>query len=400
LVTIRRWRWAVAAAVAAVVAVALGTAGGPAALGQNAAAKAKAARGKGRGVPPRKAPNAADPLAKPVANDAAAAGKPAPAGTYHFKLKVHAFDDAPLAALYYPATKQDANAPAVLLVHEKDRSNQDFEDSIPDLKGVGLAEHLQSVGYAVMALDLRGYGANPRRAMSDRDWRLMVDDLQAAYQFLVDRHNRGELNLAKLGVVALGEGANLAAAWAYQPGGAVSSEGRVTDLSGMALVSPLPEGEGYAFPTLMNALAPRIPVMLIAGERDAASHDVVKRVKANVEKTRQNKVEMVPSSLHGYKLLRLEPRAATSIAKFLEGTVKLRAIDWEPRYNLTPIDYTDIQVVRHKRADDQEKEKAADEAKEKAKDQAKEKAKDQEKANAKDAPKGGGEPPAPKKGAR
>ena len=41
---------------------------------------------------------------------------------------------------------------------------------------------------------------------------MMVDDLQAAYQFLVDRHNRGKLNLAKFGVLALGEGANLAAA--------------------------------------------------------------------------------------------------------------------------------------------------------------------------------------------
>ena len=66
----------------------------------------------------------------------------------------------------------------------------------------------------------------------------MVDDLQAAYQFLVDRHNRGELNLARLGVVGLGEGANLAAAWAYLPGGGVSTEGRVTDIAGLVLVSP------------------------------------------------------------------------------------------------------------------------------------------------------------------
>ena len=34
----------------------------------------------------------------------------------------------------------------------------------------------------------------------------MVNDLQAAYQFLVDRTNRGELNLAKLGVVGAGRG--------------------------------------------------------------------------------------------------------------------------------------------------------------------------------------------------
>ena len=66
----------------------------------------------------------------------------------------------------------------------------------------------------------------------------MVGDLQSAYLFLLDRHNRGELNLAKLGVVALGDGANLAAAWAYQPGAAITSEGRPSDLSALALRAP------------------------------------------------------------------------------------------------------------------------------------------------------------------
>jgi len=289
------------------------------------------------------------------------------------------FDETPLAASYYPALKQDTSAPVALLVHEKDRSGKDFEDPIADLKNQGLAEHLQAEGYAVVVLDLRGYGDNPRRAVSDRDWKVMVDDLQSVYQFLIDRHNRGELNLAKLGVVAVGEGANLVAAWAHQPGGAVSSEGRVTDLSGMALISPLAEGEGYAFPTLMNSLASRIPVMLAAGDRDAASHDTVKRVKAGVEKTRQNKVELFPSSLHGSKLLRLEPKAVTAVVKFLDSTVKLRATDWQPRYNLTPVSYSDIQVVRHGKADADAKEKP----KEKTKDTPKEPEKDAPKADAK-----------------
>jgi len=76
----------------------------------------------------------------------------------------------------------------------------------------GVAEHLQGQGYAVLAVNLRGQGANVRKAPTPQDWRLMIDDLQAAYQFLVDRHNRGKLNLSKFGVLALGEGANLAAA--------------------------------------------------------------------------------------------------------------------------------------------------------------------------------------------
>ena len=146
----------------------------------------------------------------------------APIGSYYYRLKLHTYDNASLAAAYFPA-KIETGTPVVLLVHEKDRSSKDFEDPIAELKNQGLAEHLQGAGYAVLSFDLRGYGANTRRAMSDREWKDMVYDLQAAYHFLLDRHNRGELNLSKLGVIALGDGANLAAAWAFQPGAAVTT---------------------------------------------------------------------------------------------------------------------------------------------------------------------------------
>jgi hypothetical protein len=366
----RRAGWAVAGLAAA--AVALGTVGvavAPLALAQTSGTKAKAARGKARGnvPPPKKGPVAADPLAAPAKEKDKEkdkdAVKPAEGGTYHFRMRIRAFDDAPLTASYYPA-KLETASPVVLLVHEKDRSSKDFEDPVEELKKQGMAEHLQGLGYAVLSFDLRGHGANARKALSDREWAEMVDDLQAVYQFLVDRHNRGELNVAKLGVVAVGEGANLAAAWAYLPGGAVSHEGRVTDIAALALVSPLPQGEGYSFSTPINSLAPRIPILLTAGERDAPSHDAVKKVRANVEKTRQNRVELFPSALHGYKLLKLEPRAGSVITKFLESTVKLKSTEWEPRYNLSPVAYTDIEVIRHAKPGDKEKEqeKAKEEA--------------------------------------
>jgi pimeloyl-ACP methyl ester carboxylesterase len=340
---------------------------------QDAPAKGKAARARAAKVAKKAPPNAADPIA--AKNKEQEIPRDAPIGSYHYRLKLHAFDDTSLASLYYPG-KLDTNTPAVLLIHEKDRSSRDFEDSITDLKGLGLAEHLQSIGYAVLAIDLRGYGENARRAGGDREWREMGYDLQAAYQFLLDRHNRGELNLSKLGVVGMGEGANLAAYWAYLPGGAVSSEGRATDLAAMALISPMPEGEGMAFPRLITTLAPRIPVLLTTGERDASSHETVRRVRAGIERTRQNKVILYPSSLHGYKLLRLEPKAALDVAKFLEGTIKLKAADWEPRYNVTPVTYTDIQVVRHIKADDAEKAAPKEKEQEKAKEQEKKKDED------------------------
>ena len=168
-----------------------------------------------------------DPLADP-ANPVNPAGAPAvnansnvvdpngplpELGTFHYRFKVAAGGSDPLQATYYPSKLANA-APAVILVHEREHSIKDFEEALADLKGLSLAEHLQKAGYAVIAVDLHGHGGNPRRGLTPRDWAAIPGDVELAYLTLVDRHNRGELNLAKLGVIGLGEGANVVAAWA------------------------------------------------------------------------------------------------------------------------------------------------------------------------------------------
>jgi alpha-beta hydrolase superfamily lysophospholipase len=319
------------------------------------AAQAQPAPKRGRirnqgGAPLNKArPNAGDPLAKAGGADAKGNAKAAGAGTYHYIFKLHSFDGSPLAASFYPS-KLGSAAPVVILVHEANRSRKDFEEPVAELKGVGLAEHLQEEGYAVFSMDLRGQGQNPRRVLNSSDRFLLAEDLQAAYVFLLDRHNRGDFNVAKLGMIAVGEGANLAAAWAYQPGAAVSTEGRPSDLNALVLISPYPEGSGYVLGHILPSLAPRIPLALLAGSKDNASKDAVESVRRLVERARLNKVELFPSALHGYKLMRLEPKVTPTILRFLEPTNKLRPIDWEPRYNLTPVTVSEIQTVQHTQA--------------------------------------------------
>ena len=316
------------------------------------AAQAQPGQNRGRirnqgGAPLKKArPEAGDPLAKADGADAKGKAKAAGAGTYHYTFKLHSFDGSPLAASFYPS-KLGSTAPVVMLVHEANRSRKDFEEAVTELKGLGLAEHLQEEGYAVFSMDLRGQGQNPRRVLSASDRPLLAEDLQAAYVFLLDRHNRGDFNVAKLGMIAVGEGANLAVAWAYQPGAAVSTEGRPSDLNALVLVSPYPAGSGYVLGHILPSLAPRIPLALLAGSKDNASKDAVESVRRLVERARLNKVELFPSSLHGYKLMRLEPKVTPAIMRFLEPTIKLRPIDWEPRYNLIPVTVSEIQTVRH-----------------------------------------------------
>ena len=101
----------------------------------------------------------------------------------------------------------------------------------------------------------------------------------------------------------------------------------------------------------------------MAGERDPASAEVVKSARAAIQRIRANKVELFPSSLHGFKLLRLEPNVGTTILRFLDDSLKAKAEEWEPRYNLAPVAYSDIQMVLPPAAKVEAPKPQADEAK-------------------------------------
>jgi alpha-beta hydrolase superfamily lysophospholipase len=245
-----------------------------------------------------------------------------------------------------------------MLIHEMGRSRKDFEDPVQDLKGQGLAAHLQGLGFAVFSMDLRWQGQNPRRPLAADERPKLLEDLQAGFFFLVDRHNRGDLNLGKLGVVALGDGANLVTAWATQPGAASTTEGRPGNLSALALISPNPEGFGHVLRRGINTLASQMPLLLIAGDGDNPSKDAVQSVRQLVQRARLSKVELFPSALHSYKLLRLEPKVTSALIHFLDTTLKNQAVEWEPQYNLTPVTFGDAQLVQNTKDADNAKNKA------------------------------------------
>lgn len=299
----------------------------------------------------------ADPLApgtekaEPAAKKAVRVDPAAPVWPYHFTLRISAYDGTPMAVRYYPS-RQGGTAPVVLLIHEAGagRSGKDFEEPIGELKNLGLAAYLQGEGYAVLVPDLRGHGANPRKTLSAEQWRSMTYDLQAAYHFLIDRNNRRELNLGKLGVVGVGEGANLVAAWAATPGGAVSVEGRLADLAALALVSPLAEDRGLRLAPAVATLAPRFPLLVMAGQRDAPSAEAVKAVQPTVERQREGRVALIEARQHGANLLRFAPDATAPLLRFLDNALRARTDEWEPRYNLDPVAFANVQVVESKEA--------------------------------------------------
>ena len=86
-------------------------------------------------------------------------------------------------------------------------------------------------------------------------------------------------------------------------------------------------------------------------------------VRQAVQRIRLSKVELFPSALHGYKLLRLEPKVTSSLFHFLETTLKNRPMEWEPKYNLTPVTFTGSQFVSNDRQPENAKNAPAQEKK-------------------------------------
>jgi hypothetical protein len=133
------------------------------------------------------------------------------------------------------------------------------------------------------------------------------------------------------------------------------------------LISPQPQGFGYVLQHVLTSLAPRIPLLLLAGERDNPAKDAVQSVTQMVQRARLNKVELFPSPLHGFKLLRLEPKVTSVLTHFLDTTLKNRPVEWEPEYNLTPVTFADIQMVHNGKLQDTRQEQTTNSTKAPAK---------------------------------
>lgn len=379
-------------------AVAMAVVGAAQVAGQQDLRNNPRAQGRlGQGIPGGVAP-------KNIPRDRGAAFAPNPNTAaewpYKVKFKIAGQDQSALAGVYYPA-KNGPLSPVVLMIHERSQTSREFESGIDEMKGKGLAESLQKLGYAVLLVDLRNRGgsrgtlrpsdllltadqaeqANAKAAQEEearakalalpdarargkaagkaqpdplakaaaeakargaqdpaKEWQAMASDLQAAYTFLLDRHNRGELNIAKLGVIAVGDGANLAVTWANLPGAAVANSGRLSDLAALVLISPSPKVGDSDFERGLKSLARRVPILLMAGSQDKTSEPVVTQGKAIVESHKAGRIDIVEGSpLRGSSLIRFEAGVVPEITQFLDNTIRFKTDDWEPRFNLNPV---------------------------------------------------------------
>lgn len=153
---------------------------------------------------------------------------------------LHTPDGVMLQATYYPGPL-DKQTPPIVLLHDERSTRTAYGE---------LARRLQSAGCSVLAADLRGFGGSTtsddgRRLdgarLAPAEYGNMVrHDLEALRRYLIARHNAGELNLAKLGVLAAGMSAPVALVWAYHdwtaPPLTTGKQGQ--DVHALAMLSP------------------------------------------------------------------------------------------------------------------------------------------------------------------
>lgn len=255
--------------------------------------------------------------------------------------------DVLIKATYYPGTKGKESIPLIML-HGWKGSRAEF---------AGLAATLQeSHGYAILVPDLRGHGestqvlignnSKPLEAnrLNPMHWEAMVaQDVEACKRYLMDKHNAGELNIEKLGLIAADTGAVVAMHWAVRdwswPVLAGVKQGQ--DVKCLILLSPSWKVEkgSLNMGTVANSpVQSKLACYIIYGsERGGSSAGDAKRIHTSLERFHVDDPESlliypISTTLQGTKLLTVAqlgmPEAISKIIELRLGSV---SIPWRDR---------------------------------------------------------------------
>jgi pimeloyl-ACP methyl ester carboxylesterase len=277
-------------------------------------------------------------------------------------------DGFPIHITYWPALESAnpkglENAPVVILLHGEGGNRLIWDKASAPQGGKAFAEVLQSIGYAVVTVDLRKHGESvvegqPTMLDGNDYGKMAQGDLGAVKGFLVQEHEQKKLNVRKLGVVASDTMSAVAVQfaeldWAQTPHldgpGGMPGTPRGQDVQALVLLSPATNAGRLNATRALNVLkAPvfGIAFQVIAGTRDTADrrqaekvYDVVSSIKQNEERT-----EFVRPNTNsrGTDLL-ANPAAKVElkILPFLDKHVKEREWPWATRKSRYERDETD-----------------------------------------------------------
>ena len=217
-------------------------------------------------------------------------GGPAPeqpaSGKPYKTIEVDSVDGTPIYGSMYAADKP--NSRALLLLHQWQSDRHSFDD---------FAARMQAKGFAVLAIDGRGFGESNHRAngnmleagRTDADVRAMLGDVDAAFSYLSKQQN---VDAAKVGIVGASYGSSLAMIYA----------GDHANVAAVALMSP---GLNY-FGNMQTEPAVKKygdrPLFMTAAEDDKESADAVRKLAGTDAKATQ---KIYSSGGHGQALFKV-----------------------------------------------------------------------------------------------
>lgn len=211
-------------------------------------------------------------------------------------------DGWPLKLTYYKST-EGKEAAVILLMHMKGESRLVWSAPSPTAPK-GFAEQLQSKGFAVIAVDLRKHGQSkpgaeaddPKKAapadkdkakkatggtdLKPADYQLMVRDMDSIKRFIFEEHQKGNLNMRKMAIVAPGMSAAIgitfaAADWQKKPYDDASTPAARTprgqDVQAMVFLSPdttLPGVPAHQVVPQFKAINAPMAALILVGKTD------------------------------------------------------------------------------------------------------------------------------------
>ena len=258
-------------------------------------------------------------------------------------------DGVNIRATYYAGLAKKESIP-VIMIHGWEGARGEYD---------ALAKSLQEAGSSCLVPDLRGHGQSTSQKLADGSTKTlaadkfrpseldaMVLDVEACKKFLMERNNRGELNINALCVIGADFGCILALRWSAldltAPPLLAYKQGQ--DVKAIVLLSPL---QAYKGLTVRDALAvpdiKRISMMIVSGKSDNKGAPEAKRLHQSLQtfhaKVNSNDQEDVKknqdlflvqpeTSLQGTKLLGPGLPVIVNIGKFIELRLKNKLADY------------------------------------------------------------------------
>jgi pimeloyl-ACP methyl ester carboxylesterase len=269
-------------------------------------------------------------------------------------------DGVMIAATYFPPLRPGKDVPVVMMLHGYGEKQAVF---FPTEMQHDLAFALQDKGYAVLTFDFRGHGHSTRRVAAPQaadpkaqaaaskvgfnEFRTptqlatMLNDIETAKRFLLQKNNAGELNVSKLAVIGCELGASLGLVWSFRdwqfPTQAGFSGKQGQDVQALVLISPQYNFKGIGVNKELVYMQQRVPMHVIVGKKDEKYLADAKKMYQSALRARpsetDSKITELSTKVQAGQLLNpdLELDVDQEIVAFLDATLKKKPVKWEAR---------------------------------------------------------------------